>query len=678
MSFTKSLLAASPSARRGAGRAVRLLLPTAWFAFAAPVFANKCVLIVLPPGGWLQLAPQTRAALLSLAFEGAAGSLSCAVPRPMTEASAWVTLGAGNRAVWLPTQTAPISLALRDSLARNRFVAALRKANARLPYPVEVCSVGQSLRGAGYRTAIVGLSELWHLTAVMDANGELDFVSTSASPDTLGRAIRVADYIVVNAAAARDDARIARLLETAARALRAQDLLIAVGLAPRDPAFVGLTPIVVRGPQTLFSFSQLTSTTTRRSGIVANIDLPPTVLAHFGVSLPPSYRNGGTIGISGRLPLRISQAIAFDVRGRRVHSLRSIFFPLFLLLQAVLVPLAVGRRWPPKSSRRGALMIALVFLPAASHLTAVLPLGWPKAIWIGVVILAAALPAAMFMLSARRTSVLAQQYGFAGAVVVMLILIADQSAGAPLQPVVPIGYAVGFGGRFYGIGNEAAGLLMAAGLLAAGLVLSFGGDVGPRAFGLRRMAAVVLACSPVLVIAWPTMGANAGCTLAAVVSVACFFPATLRLRMNWACLLVVGALAIGVLVLVANLDAIRPADQMTHIGRAWLRLSHEGLPFLAEFARRKATTALNNMRLVPALVPGALWALFWSYALLRPVGFVHRIYQSQPAVEAPLKAIAVGGLLAAFVNDSGISIPVMMLDFALPFLGIAEVTSADE
>ena len=33
------------------------------------------------------------------------------------------------------------------------------------------------------------------------------------------------------------------------------------------------------------------------------------------------------------------------------------------------------------------------------------------------------------------------------------------------ERTVPLGYALGFGGRFYGIGNEASGLLMAAGLI---------------------------------------------------------------------------------------------------------------------------------------------------------------------------------------------------------------------
>ena len=69
-------------------------------AFAARPDAGPCAVIVLPTGGWADLALPVRDALLAMQDEASFGSVSCAVPRPMTEASAWVTFGAGNRAVW--------------------------------------------------------------------------------------------------------------------------------------------------------------------------------------------------------------------------------------------------------------------------------------------------------------------------------------------------------------------------------------------------------------------------------------------------------------------------------------------------------------------------------------------------------------------------------------------------
>jgi hypothetical protein len=57
---------------------------------------------------------------------------------------------------------------------------------------------------------------------------------------------------------------------------------------------------------------------------------------------------------------------------------------------------------------------------------------------------------------------------------------------------------------------------------------------------------------------------------------------------------------------------------------------------------------------------------------------VRRVYRAQPEIAAPLKAIAVGGLAAALLNDSGFSIPMMTLDFALPLLGLACAATVEE
>jgi hypothetical protein len=423
------------------------------------------------------------------------------------------------------------------------------------------------------------------------------------------------------------------------------------------------------------SFSQLVSATTRRSGLVANVDLAPTILRHFGVASPPSYCNGAQIVISERLPLDLRAAVELDGRGRRVDAFRSLVFPVCVLLCAVLVPLAVVRRWPKSPSLRAGLMLALMFLPAASHLTAVLPPGWPNLAWLLTILAAAALPGLIPVLAGRPTPRALTAYAVFAAGFTMGLLIVDQSSGAPLQPIVPVGYALGFGGRFYGIGNETAGLLMAAGAIAAALIGTLSRDTDAASRRVRLLAPVAIALAAVGVIAYPGLGANAGCTLASIMCMGTLLVIALPWRRKWLWAFVVLAVAASALFLVAHLDATRSPDQMTHIGRAWLRLGAEGPSYLAELARRKATTAWNTARLVPAMGPVSLWVLFWTYALLRPPGFVRRVYGALPSVRPPLQAIAIAGLAATFLNDSGATIPTMMFDFALPLLGLAALAT---
>ena len=634
----------------------------------------RCVVIVLPPGGWLDTGPRTREALLTL--DGAAGSLSCAVPRPMTQASAWVTLGAGNRAIWPEGDGSPTSLALRDSLGRTRFVRSLREANARLPYAVEVGSLGHTLRSAGRRTALLGLAEPWQLAAVMDADGNVDSLRNHATVPVLREELGRADFIAVNATSEPDDV-VAGLLTAAAAELTTEDLLIAAALAPKQAPFDGLAPIVLRGPTFTGSLSQLTSGTTRRSGLVANIDLPPTILRHFGLPAPDSYCNGSTIGISGRLPLSLKQAIELDVRGRRVNTFRALILPLGFMLQVVLVPLAMAGR--PRSARmRAGVMVALLCLPAATQLTAAFPFSWPKSAWLVAIFGVAALPGLLAGLRGALTPRALAGYAFAAAGITLLLLVADQSAGAPLQPVVPLGYALGFGGRYYGIGNEASGLLLTAAILAAGFVGSVSRDTDTASRQVRRLITALLLACPIIVCAHPSLGADAGGTLVSVIGVGAYLLVGRGGRRRWAWGLGLTVLALAALALAASFDAGRPPEAMTHVGRAWLRLTAEGGGYAAELVHRKATTAWNTLWVVPALVPGALWSLFWTFALLRPPGFVRRAYRAQPEIAAPLKAIAVGGLAAALLNDSGFSIPMMTLDFALPLLGLACAATVEE
>jgi hypothetical protein len=323
-------------------------------------------------------------------------------------------------------------------------------------------------------------------------------------------------------------------------------------------------------------------------------------------------------------------------------------------------------------------MFGLLLLPAATNLTAAFPFGWPKLAWLAAILGAAALGGLLPLLRGEPSPRAVAGYAFAAAGITLLVLIADQSAGAPLQPVVPRGYALGFGGRFYGIGNEASGLLMAAGVIAAGLVSSISRDTDAASRRVRQLVFGLLALSPIVVIAHPSLGADAGGTLASIICVGAFCLALLPGRRKWLWGLTVVAFAAGALALVADFDAARPPEAMTHVGRAWLRLTSEGGGYLAELIRRKATTAWNTTRLIPAMSLASLWVLFWTYALLRPMGFVRRAYEALPAVRAPLKAVAIGGLAAALLNDSAFTIPLMILDFALPLLGLAAENRTEE
>jgi hypothetical protein len=72
------------------------------------------------------------------------------------------------------------------------------------------------------------------------------------------------------------------------------------------------------------------------------------------------------------------------------------------------------------------------------------------------------------------------------------------------------------------------------------------------------------------------------------------------------------------------------------------------------------------------------WVLIWTIGLLRPAGVVRRVYDRVPALRAAFQAVAVGGIAAALLTDSGVQVPAMMLTLALPALALASLATEPE
>jgi hypothetical protein len=541
---------------------------------------------------------------------------------------------------------------------------------------VEVGAVATALHRSGRRAALVGLREWWQLAAGMDDRGHVDLATEEASLPAVAGALGKADLVVVNGQACGSPPELARLIEAVSDDLRARpgSLLIVLGLAPGKAPFVGLAPIVVRGQG--FGPGLVTSATTRRAGLVANIDLAPTMLQHLEAPLPASLRNGSAIVTEARGRFVLARAVELDVKGQQADAFRYWGLPVFWAFQAALVPLLLFGRLPGKPRLQAGLFAALMGLPVATYFVAAAPAHWPTPALLAVTALLA-LGGGVALLPAHRTPGHMAKRIAAVAALTLAVGLGEVLIGAPLHPRMLLGYALGFGGRFYGIANEPAGLLIAAAVLTLGALpmLRALRSVGAPVRGL--LIAVVVAAT-VGVLAAPQLGAKAGCTAASVVSLGAWFLLTSRARHRWVLALLVLGLAIGVVMLAGHLDAARGPEHATHIGRAWLRLTAEGPAFLAELVRRKATTVWNTMRLIPWLFGMLAWVLIWTIGLLRPAGVVRRVYDRVPALRAAFQAVAVGGIAAALLTDSGVQVPAMMLTLALPALALASLATEPE
>ena len=345
-------------------------------------------------------------------------------------------------------------------------------------------ALGDALKQAGVRAAAVGDRAR---LAAMDSKGDVPlFYEGGDPPGGLESALdENAGFVAVDAG---DPAQAAQLVEAARR----MDAVVAVA-APNGPSETpNLAPFALVRPGT--EGGLLYSPTTRTEGFLTNADVAPTLLALLGVEVPTE--------MTGRAAeVRAGGPEGAELLGRRLWFVEENGFSVWGVVAILwLGALAVGTL---RSGRRGAsaAVLALVALPAGALLAAAIPV----ASVLPVAALTALLAGTLTVLSWRLSG------GFTGALALVALataalVVLDAAAGGVLGRFSTIGYNPATGTRFYGVGNEYAAVL------AGGLTLG----LGVLAYRRRVPAALATAIGAVavLVLGFPTMGADVGGSLA--------------------------------------------------------------------------------------------------------------------------------------------------------------------
>jgi hypothetical protein len=239
---------------------------------------------------------------------------------------------------------------------------------------------------------------------------------------------------------------------------------------------------------------ELSSATTSERGLIAAIDLAPTILAHLGLTPTPSDMRGAPIHTDGSLHaarLRSLMARLRVVGGRRLRALAWLLcgWALLLLLAATLPSARRGRRraW---AMRIGAL--GVLWAPAATLI--------PAALEPGATVEYATIALACLGLGALTDALLPwPRAPVAVAIVTVIALVSDALLHTQLLMRSVLGPNPILGARFYGIGNElksGLAVLVFAGVAAALYPVAAAGANGkPRA---RTRAAATMAGAGVL------------------------------------------------------------------------------------------------------------------------------------------------------------------------------------
>lgn len=418
--------------------------------------------------------------------------------------------------------------------------------------------------------------------------------------------------------------------------------LWAVVPAWNSPDQSPLLPVIMAGPG--LGPGTLSSPSTRRDGLMASVDVAPTILAFLGVPRPAGMV-GRPVFARGE-PGSIQQLLSVERRVRQNFVQRSSILQSYITLDILAVGVAIvlilfRLRLPGWLVR---CLLALALLPLAGMV-------WP---WAG----GAGWPWALSAMGAVAVllSWLLGHLGrdWANAIwmacgLITLVLVADLLTGPALVIETPFGYSAAIGARFYGLGNEYMGYLVGAGIIGSACLLESSRRV--RCWALPITAAWV-GLGAVLLAA-PTLGMNVGGMLTAAVGAGAVLWLQPVSRSRRTTLLVSGALVLLVAVVAAT-DVLRAPADRGHLGLVFHELTGGSVDVVTALIRRKLAM---NLRLLRWTVwTRALMASLGGYLLLcwRPTGLLAKVRARFPYVHSGIAASVISSMAALVFNDSGV------------------------
>lgn len=431
-------------------------------------------------------------------------------------------------------------------------------------------------------------------------------------------------------------------------------LLFAVTSPDPEAASRGdlLTPVYLDGAGAGRGLAS--SATTKRQGLLANVDLAPTVLGFFGVRPPPSMVGQQITSEAASSPLATLQAtndqiVATD--DSRTPILRGyIYFLSLSVVLYVLVLLAWKAHAPWAQSalrfrRLRTLFIAIMLAPLAMLVAP--GVGIYTTVASGAFVLVSTITAALPLdYWVRDFRLLYACIGIPTA----LVIVADILARGPLLQKSLLSYSAITGARYYGIGNEYTGVLLGATLLGMFSLL----DYLSKRPGMLLIPVCAVYLLVLVLVGGPQFGTKFGGIIAAIIG---FSVALVKMRGGrvrgrdflWPAM--GGA---GLFALMLGMNMLLSPDKQTHIGRIFWQARSGGLAVLVDAALRKWQMNLNLIRYSRWAI--ALESLCFGLIALcyRPFDTLRQTLADHCFLNAGFSGILAFAAIGLVTNDAGV------------------------
>ncbi|MFO7819611.1 MAG: hypothetical protein R6V17_05160, partial [Halanaerobacter sp.] len=694
--------------------------------------ANRVVLLIVDGVNWQEWQRVDTPHFRSLAEQGAAALMNARTADDLEPVDTYLTIGSGKRACGSAIGRLNFNFGeeWQDEKAENIYqrrvgvledetavvapnLAQLRRDNQRSPYQAKVGNLGTILARNNLKIAVLGNADTANSyrrqVALLGINkygiikqGDIGrqsnqlvsqypsqyFTNISYMGHKLKEYLLTNDLVIVESGstsrieAIKDNLMPQKFNESKEKAIKRADSLIGeikseldferdhlILLAP-TPAKeymqqgYKLSWVLIRGPGVKSGL--LSSGTTKQLGLVTNLDILATIYNYL-VKDPKLNFTGQKITATSSVHA-VDYLNRLNEEIRTIFSWRSLVVKLFIALQIFMIlliacSLIYKDRITIKKEFLFYPILVINWLPVffiLSKFFTAYSLALTLLIWIGGSLGLTWFSYRVFAKDQFSILILPN-------LLTASLLIIDLWRGGDLLKVSILSYSPVIGARYYGIGNEYMGLLIGITIVLLTLFFELKDEVNNKLL-------ITISALLIITIAAPSLGANFGGLLAAVLTTLLSYVYLNELKFNLKTFFKVSLT--GLIVILSLLIFDMSTGARSHFARLFLRLQEGGWGTLLMIIKRKLAI---NLRLLE-------WTI-WSKVLLtfvlilfllfkHPQGLISKLVDKYHYFSAGFKALLWGSLAAGIINDSGVVVVATLLMipvFTLLYLVLLEI-----
>lgn len=389
----------------------------------------------------------------------------------------------------------------------------------------------------------------------------------------------------------------------------------------------------------------LESATTRRGGIIANLDLGVDILNEFGLkneamigrALNSIEKDDNIDFLSGEYKKIVS---INNIRSTVVNTFVGIVSTSWVIAMLALL-------FKDKLPHKEKVFIVLkeliklgLIMPLTLLLSPIFNFKSQLGLVSGVVIMTIILYLSGRILFKNNDI---KQMGYYALLTILLIVI-DSVIGTYFMKNCIMSYDAIVGARYYGIGNEYEGVTIASAVFALSVLLNYK--------KMPKWLTIVLSVIILITSAFPSIGANVGGAISECVAYLLFIMLIFDVKLDLKKIMILGLAAVVLVLVFAGLDLILGME--SHLGVFTQQIIQEGPQAIFNTFGRKISMNLKlakssvwvNILLVGIAVIGIF--------IFRPSKHMKNISNKYPMIFKGFIASMVGCLITLLVNDSGI------------------------